>query len=40
MGKLVSEPTEEDNFLIWVEPIQAAEYLFYEHRSWELNEER
>ena len=38
MGNLVSEPTEEDNFLIWVEPIQAAEHLFHEHQSWAVNE--
>ena len=38
IGKKVSEPTEEDNFLIWVEPIQAAENLFHEHQRWAVNE--
>nr|WP_058004303.1 NUDIX domain-containing protein [Heyndrickxia oleronia] len=38
MGKQVSEPTEEDHLLIWVEPIRAVENLFHEHQIWAVNE--
>ena len=37
MGMQVSEPTEKDNFLLWAEPIQAAEKLFHDHKIWALN---
>ncbi|WML24121.1 hypothetical protein [Neobacillus sp. OS1-33] len=37
-GKQLSKPTEEDNFLIWIEPTQAVENLFHEHQSWAVNE--
>lgn len=38
MGKQVSEPTEEDHLLIWVEPIRAVENLFHEHQIWAVHE--
>lgn len=37
-GRQISEPTEEDNFLKWIEPIQAIVNLFHEHQSWAVNE--
>jgi 8-oxo-dGTP diphosphatase len=37
-GKQLSEPTEEDLFLKWIEPYQAIECLFHEHQSWAVNE--
>lgn len=37
MGMQLSEPTEEDNFLIWAEPIQAVEKLFHDHQVWAVN---
>ncbi|MGN1385473.1 MAG: NUDIX hydrolase [Bacillus sp. (in: firmicutes)] len=37
-GKKVSEPTEEEDFLIWVEPARALENLFHEHQAWAVKE--
>ncbi|RDU38940.1 DNA mismatch repair protein MutT [Neobacillus piezotolerans] len=37
-GRQISKPTEEDNVLIWIEPIKAIENLFHEHQSWAVNE--
>jgi 8-oxo-dGTP diphosphatase len=37
-GLEISKPTEEDNFLKWIEPTQAIKNLFHEHQSWAVNE--
>ena len=37
MGTQVSEPTEENHLLIWVEPIRAVENLVHEHQIWAVN---
>ena len=37
-GKKVSEPTEEDHSLKWIEPSQAINNLFHEHQSWAISE--
>lgn len=37
-GLEISKPTEEDNFLIWMEPTEAIKKLFHEHQSWAVNE--
>jgi 8-oxo-dGTP diphosphatase len=34
MGRPISQPTEVDHFLKWIEPIRAIENLFHEHQSW------
>jgi len=37
-GRQISEPTEVDHFLKWMEPMQAIDCLFHEHQSWAVNE--
>ena len=38
LGKRVCEPTEEDNFLVWVNPVDAIDQLFHEHQAWAVKE--
>lgn len=38
MGKQVDDPTEDDHFLVWMEPIRAIEKLLHEHQIWAVKE--
>lgn len=37
-GRQISQPTEEDHLLIWIDPNKAIEHLFHERQSWAVNE--